>query len=182
MNRLQDLYQKKVMPELKTALNIKNDLAVPKVDKIIINMGIGDTIKDKVAREKIIGYMGQIAGQKPQIRTTKKSIANFGTRSGDVVGVRVTIRGIRMYEFLDKLIGVVLPRVRDFQGISLNAFDQQGDYNLGLPEQIIFPEVEYDTIDRVRGLQITIKTTAHTREEALKLLMALGMPFEKEKE
>lgn len=179
MNRLQDIYQKQILPELKKELGIKNNLAVPKIEKIIINMGMGDAAKDKQALDKIMRYIGQIAGQKPQFCRAKKSIAEFNIRQGDPVGVRVTLRGARVYEFYDKLCSVVLPRVRDFQGVKANAFDDQGNYNLGLAEQIIFPEVEYDTIDRIRGLQITIKTTATNKDDSFKLLKALGMPFEK---
>ena len=179
MNRLQEKYQKEIVPMLKKELGISNSLALPRVEKVVINMGIGDASKDKQAREKIMTYIGRIAGQKPQFRQTKKSIANFGTRQNDIVGVKVTLRGIRAYEFLDKLISVVLPRVRDFQGVKLSAFDEQGNYNLGLSEQLIFPEVEYDTIDRVRGLQITIKVVSANKESSYLLLKALGMPFEK---
>ncbi len=180
MNRLQEHYQKQVLPQLKKELNIDNDFAVPRLEKIVVNMGIGDVSKDKQARDKIFDYIGKLTGQKPQIRSAKKAIANFGIRIGDPVGVRVTLRGERAYAFLDRLNSIVLPRVRDFQGIKLSAFDEAGNYNLGLAEQIIFPEVEYDTIDRVRGLQITITTTAKNKEESYVLLKALGMPFEKQ--
>lgn len=179
MNRLQQLYQDKIQPTLQKELGLSNPMAVPKLTKVIINLGIGDAAKDKGVKDKILHYIGQMAGQKPQIRPAKKSIAEFGVRQGDAVGIRVTLRGARAYEFLDKLISIVLPRVRDFQGIKRNAFDQQGNYNLGLREQIIFPEVEYDTIDRIRGLQITVGTSAQNPGDAFKLLSYLGMPFEK---
>jgi len=179
MSRLKQYYQETVIPKLKKEMGISNDLAVPRVEKVVINMGIGDAARDKAIREKILTYVGRIAGQKPQLRQTKKSIAEFGIRQGDAVGIRVTLRNERAYEFLDKLISIVLPRVRDFQGVSVEAFDQQGNYNLGLAEQIIFPEVEYDTIDRIRGLQITIKVANADKESSRRLLKELGMPFEK---
>ena len=182
MNRLQEKYQKEILPQLKKELEIANNMAVPKLAKIVINMGMGDASKDKQIQDKIMAYMTQIAGQRPQFRKAKKSIADFGVREGDAVGIKTTLRGERMYEFYDKLCSIVLPRLRDFQGVSLKAFDRQGNYNLGLSEQIVFPEVVYDTIDRVRGLQITITTTAKNRDEAYLLLRYLGMPFEKEEE
>lgn len=181
MNRLQQLYQEKIIPQLQKDLKIKNAMAVPKLKKIVINMGIGDSSKDKKIQEKIVNYIGKIAGQKPQLRQSSKSIAEFGVRKNDPIGVRVVLRGLQMYEFFDKLVSIVLPRVRDFQGVKANAFDQQGNYNLGLSEQIIFSEIDYDTIDRVRGLQITVNTTAKDRDSAYLLLKYLGMPFEKEK-
>lgn len=180
MNRLQKKYQDEILPNLKKELKIKNNLACPKVEKIIINMGMGDANKDKKIKEKILKYMTQISGQKPQFCQTKKAIAEFAIRKGDAVGIKTTLRGIRMYEFLDKLCSIVLPRVRDFQGVSLKAFDGEGNYNLGIREQIIFPEVEYDTIDRIRGLQITIKVKNANKESSYLLLKSLGMPFEKE--
>jgi len=180
MNRLQQLYQEKIAPELKKELGLKNVMAVPRLKKIVVNMGTGDASKDKAVLDKIVGYIGKISGQKPQTRQAAKSIAEFGVRKNDPIGVRVTLRGVRMYEFFDKLVSIVLPRVRDFQGVKATAFDQQGNYNLGLSEQIIFSEVDYDTIDRVRGLQITVNTTAKDKESAYLLLKYLGMPFEKE--
>jgi len=180
MNRLQQKYQEKIAPQLKKELALANIMAVPKLKKIVVNMGIGDASKDKNILDKIVNYVGKIAGQKPQLRKSNKSIAEFNVRKNDAIGVRVTLRGVRMYEFYDKLVSIVLPRVRDFQGVKANAFDQQGNYNLGLSEQIIFSEVDYDTIDRVRGLQITINTTAKNRDSAYLLLKYLGMPFEKE--
>ncbi|NMB56951.1 50S ribosomal protein L5 [Candidatus Beckwithbacteria bacterium] len=179
MNRLKQYYQEKILAKLKQELNIKNDLAVPRLKRIIITMGIGDSCRDKGLRDKIVAYMSAIAGQKVQFCQTKRSIAEFGIRQGDSVGIKATLRGERAYEFLDKLCSIVLPRVRDFQGVKANAFDQNGNYNLALKEQIIFPEVDYDKIDRIRGLQITINTTAKNKEEAYLLLKELGMPFEK---
>jgi large subunit ribosomal protein L5 len=180
MNRLRKQYQEQIVPQLKKELNIDNVMAVPRIDKIIVNMGMGDAAKDKQIKDKIVNYMTQISGQKVQIRQAKKAIADFGIRKNDPVGAKATLRGERMFEFLDKLISIALPRVRDFQGISLNAFDEQGNYNLGISEQIIFPEVVYDTIDRIRGLQITIKVKNSDKNSSLMLLKALGMPFEKE--
>lgn len=180
MNRLKQLYQDKIVEQLKKDLGVTNNLAVPKLSKIIVNIGIGDAGKDKQIKEKILNYMGRICGQKAQFRPAKKSIAEFSIRQGDAVGIRTILRGERMYEFLDKLLSIVLPRVRDFSGISLKAFDNNGNYNLGLSEQIIFPEVDYDTIDRVRGLQITINTTAKDKASSLLLLKYLGVPFEKD--
>jgi len=179
MNRLQTQYQKQLLPSLKKELGLDNDLAAPKLEKIVVNMGIGDVSKDKTNREKIVKYFTQIVGQKPQLSPAKKAIAEFGIRKGDPVGIRATIRGQRMYEFLDKLVSIVLPRVRDFQGVKQAAFDDQGNYNLGLTEQIIFPEVKYDTIDRIRGLQITIKIKNANKKSGYLLLKAFGMPFEK---
>jgi large subunit ribosomal protein L5 len=180
MNRLQKQYQDNILPALKKELNLDNDLAAPRLEKIVINMGIGDISKDKTNRTKIINYFTQIAGQKPALCPAKKAIAEFGIRQGDAIGIRATLRGDRMYQFLDKLISIVLPRVRDFQGIKPSAFDNQGNYNLGLTEQIIFPEVKYDTIDRVRGLQITIKIKNANQQSAYSMLKQMGMPFEKE--
>jgi large subunit ribosomal protein L5 len=182
MNRLKKLYQDKVVLGLKKELKLKNNMSVPRLNKIIINMGIGDTVKDKKNQKKIVDYIAKIAGQKPQLRPALKSIAEFGLRKGDPVGVRAILRGQRMYEFYDKLVSIVLPRVRDFQGVKKSSFDNQGNYNLGLTEQIIFPEVDYDTIDRVRGLQVTINTTAKDKNQAYLLLKYLGMPFEKEED
>jgi large subunit ribosomal protein L5 len=179
MNRLQKLYKDKVVKKLQKKFKQTNVFTLPKVDKIVINMGIGDVIKDKKARGKIMNYMTQICGQRPQYRQINKSIAEFNVRRGDVVGIRATLRGQRMYAFLDKLISVVLPRERDFRGVPLSSFDGQGNYNLGLKEQIIFPEVEYDTIDRIRGLQITIKIINSDRQKSEFLLREFGMPFEK---
>lgn len=180
MNRLQTTYQDKILPELKKELKLTNNLSVPRLEKIVVNMSVGDTSKDKTNRDKVLKYFTQIVGQKPQFSPAKKAIAEFGIRKGDPVGIRATLRGERMYHFFDKLISVVLPRVRDFQGIKLNAFDHQGNYNLGISEQIIFPEVKYDTIDRIRGLQVTIKIKNADQKSGYLLLKAFGMPFEKE--
>lgn len=181
MNRLQQKYQQEILPSLIKEMKLKNALAAPKIEKIIINMGIGDVSKDKTNRDKVINYFTQISGQKPQLCNAKRAIAEFGTRKGLPIGIRSTLRGVRMYEFLDKLVSIVLPRVRDFQGIKATAFDAQGNYNLGISEQIIFPEVKYDAIDRIRGLQITIKIkNAQNKEIAYNLLSRFGLPFEKQ--
>ncbi len=181
MNRLKKFYQDKVLKDLKKDLGFANDFSVPRLTKIIVNMGIGDVAKDKQAREKIMKYMAKITGQKPQICKAKKSVAEFSIREGEPIGVKTTLRGDRAYAFLDKLISIVLPRVRDFQGVKRSSFDRNGNYNFGLVEQVIFPEINYDDLDKTRGLQITINTTASQPKEAFMLLQKLGMPFEKEK-
>ncbi len=178
--RLQQKYQKEIIPALKKDLKLSNNLAVPKIEKIIISSGITDEQHRDKALQNFSEQMALFAGQKPVVTRAKLSIAGFKLRQGDPVGLKVTLRRHRMYQFLDKLISLVLPRVKDFQGISLKAFDGQGNYNLGLSEQIIFPEVDYDKIDQVRGLQITIVTSAINKKHALKLLQAFNMPFEKE--
>lgn len=180
MNRLQEKYQNETKAKLKKELGLTNDMMVPSIEKIVINMGIGDAFKDKVAKEKIQNYLAKLSGQKPQPRPSKRSIAEFSTREGDVIGFRITLRGERAFTFLDKLISIVLPRVRDFQGVKKTAFDDQGNYNLGIKEQIIFPEVDYDTIDRIRSLQVTINTTTNNSKHAFRLLEEFGMPFAKE--
>ncbi|OGD63834.1 50S ribosomal protein L5 [Candidatus Beckwithbacteria bacterium RBG_13_42_9] len=182
MDRLYQEYQKKIVPALQKELKKTNYLAVPRVEKVIVNVGIGDLARDKKTREKSEKTIMLITGQKPQLRLAKKAIADFKIRRGDVIGLKVTLRSKRAFEFLDKLFSIVLPRVRDFQGVSSKGFDGSGNYTLGLTEQVIFPEVDYDTIDRVRGLEITIVTNTKDDKEARTLLKALGMPFEKDKE
>ena len=179
MSRLFEKYQEKIVPALKEKLGKDNLLAVPKVVKVIVNIGIGDIVKDKTMREKAVKTLTQMTGQKPQACSAKKAIAEFKTRKGDMIGLRVTLRRKRAYDFLDKLFSLVFPQVRDFQGVSRKSFDGSGNYTLGLTEQIIFPEVDYDTIDRVRGLEITIVTSTNDDKEAEVLLETLGMPFEK---
>ncbi len=180
-SRLQKRYESEIAPALLEYFHYSNVMQVPKVHKIVVNMGVGEAAIQ--GHEKVIEYavrdMTEITGQKPVVTIAKRSVASFKLREGRNVGCMVTLRGQRMYDFLDKLINVVLPRVRDFQGISANAFDGRGNYSLGLREQIIFPEIEYDKIDKVRGLEITIVTTARTDEEGLQLLRLLGMPFRK---
>lgn len=179
MSRLLEKYQKEIVPSLQKQLGKANPLAVPGVTKVVVNVGMGDIVKDQTAREKAIKTLADITGQKPQLRSAKKAIADFKVRQGDPIGLKVTLRGKRAYHFLDRLFSLVLPRVRDFQGVPRDAFDGSGNYTLGLGEQVIFPEVNYDTIDRVRGLEITIVTDTSDDKEALALLEALGMPFEK---
>lgn len=180
MNRLEEKYQKEIVSVFRKEFNIKNHLAVPKIIKVVINVGIGQISADKPAQEKAINVLAAIAGQKPMIRKAKTAIAEFKIREGMIVGLSTALRGQRMYQFLDKLFTIVLPRVRDFQGLKKSAFDKQGNYTLGLKEQIIFPEVDYDKIDKIRGLEVTIVTSTTDKKQALRLLELLGMPFEKE--
>jgi large subunit ribosomal protein L5 len=180
MNRLKKSYNDRVLPELKKELKLKNDMSVPKLEKVVINVGISEEQHQDKALKNMEEQLAMIAGQKAKITTAKKSIAGFKLRAGDPIGVTLTLRGDRMYQFVDKLISIVLPRVKDFQGIKPTAFDSRGNYSLGLEEQIVFPEIDYDKIDKVRGLQINIVTTAHNPKEAKRLLELLGFPFEKE--
>jgi len=177
MNRLQEKYQNEVVPALMRRFTYKNIMEVPKLEKAVINMGVGDAIQDAKALDAAVGDMAKITGQKPIITRAKKSIANFKLRQGMPVGCKVTLRGKRMYEFLDKLMNVALPRVRDFRGVSGKAFDGRGNYALGIKEQLIFPEIEYDKVEKIRGMDVIVVTTAKTDEEAKELLRALGMPF-----
>jgi large subunit ribosomal protein L5 len=175
--RLKDRYLTEIAKELESEFDYDNPMRVPRVLKVTLNMGVGEAAQDAKALEEAGKQLGLITGQKPQVRRARKSIANFKIREGMPVGLRVTLRGDRMWEMLDRLISIALPRIRDFRGISANAFDGQGNYNLGLKEQIIFPEIDYDKIDRTRGLDIAITTTAQTDDEGRALLMKLGMPF-----
>lgn len=179
MNRLQQKYYREIVPVLQKEWGLKNRLAVPRVIKIIINLGVKDGAGDKGVLQKIQQYVTLIAGQKALITKARKAEAAFKIRQGDPIGVMATLRGQRMYQFLDKLISIVLPRVRDFQGVNRRSFDGHGNYSLGFKEQIVFPEVDYDTIDQVRGLQITIVTNAKDDKKALRLLELLGLPFAK---
>ncbi len=179
MNRLRKKYQKEIIPSLKKDWNLKSNLAVPKITKIVINIGLKDGAGDKGIAKKVADWMSLIAGQKAIITKARIAESAFKTRKGDPIGAMAVLRGDRMYAFLDKLITIVLPRVRDFQGVSRSSFDSQGNYSLGFKEQIVFHEVEYDTIDAVRGLQITIVTNTNDDQKALKLLKLLGMPFTK---
>lgn len=174
--RLKDRYLTKIVPELMEEFGYRNVMQVPKVLKVTVNMGIGEAAQDAKVLEEASKQLALITGQKPQVRRARKSIASFKIRQGMPVGLRVTLRGVRMYEMLDRLMSVVLPRIRDFRGVSA-VFDGRGNYNLGLKEQIIFPEIDYDKIDRIRGLDISITTTAKTDEEGRALLQKLGMPF-----
>ena len=178
-NRLKEKYTNEVIPALTEKFNYSSVMAVPKVDKIVINMGVGEAVNNAKTLEKAAAELALISGQKPLITKAKKSIAGFRLREGVAIGAKVTLRGERMYEFLDKLVSVSLPRVRDFHGVSKRAFDGRGNYSMGVREQIIFPEIDYDKVDRVRGLDITITTTAKNDEEGQALLAAFNFPFRK---
>lgn len=180
MSRLKDKYLSEVVKGLQEKYNYKNIMQIPKVTKIVINMAVGEAVTNSKALDAAVGDMTIISGQKPIITKAKKSIAAFKVREGMNLGCKVTLRGQRMYEFLDKLMNLALPRVRDFHGISLSGFDGRGNYTLGLKEQLIFPEIEYDKIDKARGMDITIVTTAKTDEEGRDMLTLMGMPFEKQ--
>ena len=177
MNRLQEKYQKEVMPALMEKFAYKNVMQVPKLDKIVINMAVGDAVGNPKALEAAQADLTLISGQKPIITRAKKSLAAWKLRKGMAIGCKVTLRGTRMYEFLDKFMNVALPRVRDFRGVSNKSFDGRGNYALGLKEQLIFPEIDYDKIDKIRGMDIIIVTTARTDEEAREFLAQMGMPF-----
>ncbi|HUH87709.1 MAG TPA: 50S ribosomal protein L5 [Pusillimonas sp.] len=177
MARLQEFYRNKVMADLQSKFGYKSVMEVPRISKITLNMGVSEAVADKKVIEHAVSDMTKIAGQKPVVTKTRKSIAGFKIREDYPIGCMVTLRGRRMYEFLDRLIAVALPRVRDFRGVSGRAFDGRGNYNIGVKEQIIFPEIEYDKIDAVRGLNISITTTAKNDEEAKALLTAFSFPF-----
>ena len=179
MNRLKEKYLNEVKPELMKKFNYSSVMECPKVVKIVINLGVGDAITEPKNLEEAVAELTQLAGQKPVITKAKKSIANFKLREGMPIGCKVTLRNEKMYEFLDKLLNVSLPRVRDFRGVSNTAFDGRGNYTLGIKEQIIFPEIQYDKVSKVRGMDIVIVTTAKTNEEAQELLKLMGMPFAK---
>jgi large subunit ribosomal protein L5 len=177
MARMQDLYKKDIVPKLREKFGYRNVMQVPRLSKVIVNMGLGDAIENNKVIDAAAEEIGVITGQKPVVTKARKSIANFKLREGVPIGVMVTLRRDRMYHFLDKLIAIALPRVRDFKGVSPKGFDGRGNYTLGVREQIIFPEVNYDKIDKIRGMNVTIVTTARTDEEGLELLKLLGMPF-----
>ena len=177
MSRLKDKYLNEVVPALMKKFNYKSVMEVPRIEKVIVNMGINDARENPKAIEAATGDMATITGQRPVVTKARKSIAAFKLREGMPVGAKVTLRAQKMYDFIDKLFNVNLPRVRDFRGVSPDAFDGRGNYTLGIKEQLIFPEIDYDKIDRVRGMDITIVTTAKTDEEARELLKNLGMPF-----
>ena len=179
MNRLKEKYYKTIVPQLQKKLKLKNSLTVPKVTKIVINIGLKEGAGDKKVVQKVSDYLALIAGQKVVVTKARKAEAAFKTRKGDSIGAMVTLRNERMYDFMDKLISIVLPRVRDFQGVSRTSFDGRGNYSMGFKEQIVFHEVDYDTIDTVRGLQVTFVTSATDDQSAFKLLEAMGMPFAK---
>ena len=178
-NRLKEKYTNEVIPALTEKFNYSSVMAVPKVDKIVINMGVGEAVNNAKTLEKAAAELALISGQKPLITKAKKSIAGFRLREGVAIGAKVTLRGERMYEFLDKLVSVSLPRVRDFHGVPTKSFDGRGNYTLGVKEQLIFPEINFDDVDKVRGMDIVIVTTAKSEEEAKELLTQLGMPFQK---
>ena len=179
MNRLVEKYQKTVIESLMKQFNYSSVMQCPKIEKVVINMGVGDAIANPKALDEAVAELTQLAGQKPVITKAKKSIANFKLREGMPIGCKVTLRGEHMYEFLDKLFNIALPRVRDFRGVSTTAFDGRGNYTLGVKEQIIFPEINFDKVSKVRGMDIVIVTTANTDEEAKALLAGMGMPFAK---
>jgi large subunit ribosomal protein L5 len=177
MARLYDQYKQEMIPKLMERFQYKNIMQVPKVDRVILNIGAGEAVQNPKALDGAVNDLSIITGQKPVITRAKKSIAGFKLREGMAIGCKVTLRGERMYEFLDRLINLALPRVRDFRGVSPQAFDGRGNYSLGIKEQTIFPEIEYDKIDKIRGMEVVIVTTAHSDEEARELLRCMGMPF-----
>ena len=179
MARMKDYYKAEVAPALMKKFSYKSVMQIPKLDKIVINVGAGEAKDNAKAIDAIMNDLSAITGQKPQVCKAKKSVANFKLREGMNIGVKVTLRGERMYEFLDRLFNVALPRVRDFRGINPNSFDGRGNYNMGIREQLIFPEIDYDKIDKVRGMDICFVTTAKTDEESRELLSLMGAPFEK---
>lgn len=178
MARLKDKYQAEVISAMQQKFGYKNSMEVPKLEKVVLNMGLGDCKDNAKAMEVAVAELATISGQKPIVTKAKKSIANFKLRAGMNVGAKVTLRGERMYEFTDKLISIVLPRVRDFRGVSDKAFDGRGNYALGVREQLIFPEIEYDKVEKIRGMEMIFVTTAKTDEEAKELLRLLGVPFQ----
>ena len=178
-NRLKDKYLKEVAPALKAKFNYENVNQIPKIEKIVLNMGLGDVKDNSKSLNLAVEELGLIAGQKPVITKAKKSVANFKLREGMNIGAKVTLRGIKMYEFLDRFISIALPRVRDFRGVNPNAFDGRGSFAYGVKEQLIFPEIVYDKIEKIRGFDVCIVTTAKTDDEARELLRLLGMPFKK---
>lgn len=180
MSRLKERYRKEVIPNLMRLYGYKNIMQVPRLDKVVLNIGLGEAIQNAKALEAAERDLAAISGQHPVSTRAKKSIASFRLRAGMPIGLKVTLRGERMYHFFDKLVNAVLPRIREFQGVSPNSFDGNGNYTLGIKEQIVFPEVEYDKIDKLRGLEVSIITTAKTDEEGRHLLELLGMPFTKD--
>ncbi|GMQ58015.1 50S ribosomal protein L5 [Vallitalea sediminicola] len=179
MSRIKEVYNNEIVDAMMKKFNYKNKMAVPKIEKIVINMGVGEAKENRKILDSAVSDMTIIAGQKPIITKAKKSVAAFKVREGMPIGCKVTLRGSRMFEFADRLINLALPRVRDFRGVNPNAFDGRGNYALGIKEQLIFPEIEYDKVDKVRGMDIIFVTTAKTDEEARELLTLFGMPFKK---
>lgn len=179
MSRLKEFYKQDVAPALMKKFTYKSVMQIPKLDKVVINVGAGEARDNAKVIDNIVGDLSAITGQRPQLCKAKKSVANFKLRQGMTIGVKVTLRGERMYEFVDRLFNVALPRVRDFRGINANSFDGRGNYNMGIKEQLIFPEIEFDKIDKVRGMDICFVTTANNDEEARELLTLMGAPFAK---
>jgi large subunit ribosomal protein L5 len=176
---MHELYNKEVVPALRKSFDFKNIMEVPRIEKVVVNIGVGEALDNPKALEAAVSDLATITGQKPVMNKARKSIANFKLREGRLIGTKVTLRGDRMWSFLDRLMNTALPRVRDFRGVSANAFDGRGNYTLGLRDQLIFPEIEYDKIDKLRGMEVTIVTTAKTDNQARTLLRLLGMPFSK---
>ena len=179
MNRMQEKYNNDVVPALRKAFDLKNIMQVPRIQKVVVNIGMGEAMDNPKALEAAVSDLTTITGQKPIMTKARKSIANFKLREGRLIGTKVTLRGERMWSFLDRLLSTALPRVRDFRGVSGNAFDGRGNYTLGLRDQLIFPEIEYDKIDKLRGMEVTIVTTAKNDDQARTMLQLLGMPFSK---
>ena len=179
MVRLQQVYRETIVPKLRSDLKIENVMQVPRIAKITINMGVGEVVADKKVMDAAVADLTKITGQKPLITKSRKAVASFKIRQGLPIGAKVTLRGARMYEFLDRLISIAMPRIRDFRGVSPRAFDGQGNYSLGVKEQIIFPEIQYDQIDTIRGMDITITTTATDNKQGRALLEAFNFPFRK---
>jgi large subunit ribosomal protein L5 len=179
MNRMQEKYNNEVVPALRKAFDLKNIMEVPRIQKVVVNIGMGEAMDNPKAMEAAVSDLTTITGQKPVMTKARKSIANFKLREGRLIGTKVTLRGDRMWSFLDRLMNTALPRVRDFRGVSGNAFDGRGNYTLGLRDQLIFPEIEYDKIDKLRGMEVTIVTTAKNDDQARTMLQLLGMPFSK---
>jgi len=179
MNRMQERYNNEVVPALRKAFDLKNIMEVPRIEKVVVNIGAGEALDNPKALESAVADLTTVTGQKPVMTKARKSIANFKLREGRLIGTKVTLRGDRMWAFLDRLMSTALPRVRDFRGVSANSFDGRGNYTLGLRDQLIFPEIEYDKIDKLRGMEVTIVTTAKNDDQARALLQLLGMPFSK---
>lgn len=180
MNRMQERYQKEVAPALFKAFQFKNVMQVPRIEKVVLNIGLGSEQDNAKALEAAMGDLTTITGQKPVMTKARRSIANFKLREGRIIGTKVTLRGDKMWAFLDRLLNAALPRVRDFRGVSPDAFDGRGNYTLGMRDQLTFPEIEYDKIDKMRGMEVTIVTTAHSDDHARLMLQLMGMPFKKE--
>jgi large subunit ribosomal protein L5 len=177
--RLQETYRREIVPKLKQDLGVANEMQVPKITKITVNMGVGEAVADRKLMDAAVADLTKITGQKPSVRKSRKAVASFKLRAGLAVGCMVTLRGDRMYEFLDRLINIAMPRIRDFRGVSPRSFDGRGNYSLGVKEQIIFPEIQYDQIDQIRGMDITITTTASDNKQGRALLEAFNFPFRK---